>query len=436
MANVQNLASGTLVGSISASTTSLSVYVGEGSSFVIETVWPATPFYATIMPAVPNAGVANSLDSEIVEVTAVSNLNGNTILTVNRGQRGTSGKAFSDGDIVTAAIYTEDIGSASPGKGCPIGTILPYSSTTIPEGYLVCDGSAVSRTTYADLFDVIGTTYGTGDGSTTFNLPNLKGKVPVGQDTSDTSFDVLGETGGEKTHKLVNNELPKIDAYWQFHGAEHGTNVYNLKGSNSIGTRINGKYQAISGASGAYSYSDVGIRFGNNGAHNNLQPYTVLVYIIKYKDLAGTVAEVKNEYTESTDDVYSASYINSAVNAFHSGNYANFNFGAFTVTNQERVLGTHTCTVAGTYLIIMSLSFDLSGGGYVVRKCYKNNTMVAADTPNIINQTSSSRMGGTFATVQTLAVGDVVKMTYQGYTSGSGVASNKPNNGWAMIRII
>ena len=313
MANIQNLASGTLVGSISASTTSLSVYVGEGSSFVIETVWPATPFYATIMPAVPNAGVANSLDSEIVEVTAVSNLNGNTILTVNRGQRGTSGKAFSDGDIVTAAIYTEDIGSANPGKGCPIGTILPYSSTTIPEGYLVCDGSAVSRTTYADLFDVIGTTYGTGDGSTTFNLPNLKGKVAVGQDTSDTSFDVLGETGGEKTHTLVNNELPKIDAYWQFHGTEHGTNVYNLKGSNSIGTRINGKYQAISGASGAYSYADVGIRFGNNGAHNNLQPYTVLVYIIKYKDLAGTAAEVKNEYTESTEDVYSTSYINTTL---------------------------------------------------------------------------------------------------------------------------
>lgn len=313
MANVQNLASGTLVGSISASTTSLSVYVGEGSSFVIETVWPATPFYATIMPAVPNAGVANSLDSEIVEVTAVSNLNGNTILTVNRGQRGTSGKAFSDGDIVTAAIYTEDIGSASPGKGCPIGTILPYSSTTIPEGYLVCDGSAVSRTTYADLFDVIGTTYGTGDGSTTFNLPNLTGRVPVGQDANDTSFDVLGETGGEKTHTLVNNELPKIDAYWQFHGTEHGTNVYNLKGSNSIGTRINGKYQAISGASGAYSYADVGIRFGNNGAHNNLQPYTVLVYIIKYKDLAGTVAEVKNEYTESADDVYSTDYINTTL---------------------------------------------------------------------------------------------------------------------------
>lgn len=313
MANVQNLASGTLVGSISASTTSLSVYVGEGSSFVIETVWPATPFYATIMPAVPNAGVANSLDSEIVEVTAVSNLNGNTVLTVNRGQRGTSGKAFSDGDIVTAAIYTEDIGSASPGKGCPIGTILPYSSTTIPEGYLVCDGSAVSRTTYADLYAVIGTTYGAGDGSTTFNLPNLKGKVPVGQDTSDTDFDVLGETGGEKTHQLVKGELPYIDAYFSIHGSEHGTNFYKGNGNSWKGTYIGNKYMASTGATGAYSYNDVGIAFGSNQAHNNLQPYSVLVYIIKYKDLAGTAAEVKNEYTESTEDVYSTSYINTTL---------------------------------------------------------------------------------------------------------------------------
>jgi hypothetical protein len=55
----------------------------------------------------------------------------------------------------------------------PTGTILTISSTTIPEGYLAADGSEVSRTTYAALFSVIGTQYGDGDGSTTFNLPNL-----------------------------------------------------------------------------------------------------------------------------------------------------------------------------------------------------------------------------------------------------------------------
>lgn len=55
----------------------------------------------------------------------------------------------------------------------PVGTILPYGGSTAPEGYLLCNGQAVSRTTYSDLFDVIGTTYGTGDGNTTFNLPAL-----------------------------------------------------------------------------------------------------------------------------------------------------------------------------------------------------------------------------------------------------------------------
>lgn len=57
-------------------------------------------------------------------------------------------------------------------KQVPTGLILPYGGSTAPEGFLICDGSAISRTTYADLFAVIGTTYGTGDGSTTFNLPN------------------------------------------------------------------------------------------------------------------------------------------------------------------------------------------------------------------------------------------------------------------------
>ena len=55
----------------------------------------------------------------------------------------------------------------------PIGTINMYASTTVPSGWLLCDGSAVSRTTYSSLFNIIGTTYGVGDNSTTFNIPNL-----------------------------------------------------------------------------------------------------------------------------------------------------------------------------------------------------------------------------------------------------------------------
>ena len=268
MANVQNLASGTLTSSISASTTSLSVYVGEGSSFVIETVWPATPFYATIMPAVPNAGVANSLDSEIVEVTAVSNLNGNTILTVNRGQKGTTAKAFDEGAVVTNGIYMDDVGS-------PTGTISMFAGSTAPTGYLICDGSAVSRTTYAGLFGVIGTAYGTGDGSTTFNLPNLKGRVAVGKNAGDTSFDTLGETGGEKTHKLTTTEMPSH----RHHLRRDGAGVYmGIAGGPGSGNALSGNF----GTTSIWPDSIQAESVGGSGAHNNLQPYIVLNYIIKY----------------------------------------------------------------------------------------------------------------------------------------------------------
>ncbi|MBR2008287.1 MAG: tail fiber protein [Alistipes sp.] len=77
----------------------------------------------------------------------------------------------------------------------PTGSIKPFAGTTIPDGYLLCDGSAVSRTTYAALFAVIGTTYGTGDGSTTFNLPDCRNRFirQYWNNTSNIGFTTEGE---------------------------------------------------------------------------------------------------------------------------------------------------------------------------------------------------------------------------------------------------
>lgn len=86
----------------------------------------------------------------------------------------------------------------------PAGIIMPFAGTTAPEGYLMCDGSAVSRTAYATLFAVIGTTFGSGDGSTTFNVPDLSGRVPLGV----SSAHLLGSTGGSETVTLTEQELP------------------------------------------------------------------------------------------------------------------------------------------------------------------------------------------------------------------------------------
>ena len=77
-----------------------------------------------------------------------------------------------------------------------VGAIKPWGKATAPVGYLLCDGTAVSRTTYADLFAVISTTYGTGNGSTTFNTPNLQGKTPQGYDGNTYN---LAATGGANT---------------------------------------------------------------------------------------------------------------------------------------------------------------------------------------------------------------------------------------------
>jgi microcystin-dependent protein len=93
------------------------------------------------------------------------------------------------------------------GNPTPTGAIMMWPMPTAPTGYLVCDGSAQSRSIYASLFAVIGTTYGVGDGSSTFNLPNLKGQVPVGLDASQTEFNAVAKSGGAKTVTLTESEL-------------------------------------------------------------------------------------------------------------------------------------------------------------------------------------------------------------------------------------
>lgn len=84
-----------------------------------------------------------------------------------------------------------------------------WFTDTAPTGWLICDGSAVSRTTYADLFAVIGTTYGAGDGSTTFGLPNLSGRVPAGM--GGIYFPALGDLVGVETHTISQSELPEVN---------------------------------------------------------------------------------------------------------------------------------------------------------------------------------------------------------------------------------
>jgi microcystin-dependent protein len=151
----------------------------------------------------------------------------------------------------------------------PSGVITAFGGSSAPTGYLLCDGTAVSRTTYSALYAVVGTTYGSGDGSTTFNVPNLKGKVAVGRDSSQSEFDALGETSGEKTVTLTEAQMP--------------SHTHSLSPGQVVGT-------GWTGGSTGNAYSPLGNNpqyntsissTGSGEAHNNLQPYLVINYIIK-----------------------------------------------------------------------------------------------------------------------------------------------------------
>ena len=189
------------------------------------------------------------------------------------------------------------------------GTIIPYGGSSAPSGFLLCDGSAVSRTTYATLFGVIGTTFGSGDGSTTFNVPDLRGRVPAGKDnmggsaasrlTSTTMTpdgNTLGASGGEQTHTLTIAELASHG-----HDVRGTTNgIYNttvgLKDNNCI--NIQGDDNANGGTSGLVTNNSASNPYvgstGSGTAHNNVQPTLIVNYIIATQDTsgAGTVTSV------------------------------------------------------------------------------------------------------------------------------------------------
>ena len=107
------------------------------------------------------------------------------------------------------AVAYQTIKGAS-GLYVPVGMIMSWTKASTPTGFLICDGSAISRTTYAALFDAIGTTHGVGDGSTTFNLPDLQGRLPVGDD-GGVSYTVAGTGGNVNVSPSVTDNIAVAD---------------------------------------------------------------------------------------------------------------------------------------------------------------------------------------------------------------------------------
>ena len=178
---------------------------------------------------------------------------------------------------------------ATSSPSCP-GQLCISCAEKAPEGWLPCDGSMVSRQDYHQLFAVISTTFGSGDGNTTFQLPDLQGKVAVGKAAEASVFGKLGACGGEASHVLQVNEMPAHthNVHDQGHShhilakgrrfVSHGRKdfgVDQLGCSNAEGIDGNGH---TDGAHSNISESTVGA----GEAHNNMPPYIVMSYFIKY----------------------------------------------------------------------------------------------------------------------------------------------------------
>ena len=146
-----------------------------------------------------------------------------------------------------------------------VGEIKMWAGDTVPYGWLLCDGSEVSKTEYPYLYSSIGDLWGVPNSSSNFKLPDLTGRVPVGYNSADTDFAPVGHTGGEKTHKLKITEIP-----------EHTHRLYSRSVYNGSGNYIAHCNEGSSSTSYAYSTGSA----GSGAAHNNLQPYAVVKYII------------------------------------------------------------------------------------------------------------------------------------------------------------
>lgn len=156
----------------------------------------------------------------------------------------------------------------SAAQPTPTGAILAFAGATgsVPDGWLLCDGTVVSRTVYANLFALVGTVYGAGDGFTTFALPNFRGSVPVGLDVAQSEFDTLGEVGGSKTH-----------SHFEMVGYD-GNGFFMRPEGQSPGTKVITTSRGLLTPGAATSAS---ARFNRTETDTTLQPYVVVNYIIR-----------------------------------------------------------------------------------------------------------------------------------------------------------
>lgn len=203
----------------------------------------------------------------------------------------------------------------------PIGSVVEWYSETIPDNWLICNGQEISRTEYSELFSVLDTTYGAGDGSTTFNIPNMSSRFAVGLDKNDTDFNALGKVGGSKsedithnhtipghTHTTANHTLTIAEMPNHGHGLaiSGGTTAGQIDRVALDGYDQGRWYSTVEpvGGSQPHNHGNTGstpLTTNNNTTNTNistLPPYITVYYIIKAKQSQAVVATEEVEISD------------------------------------------------------------------------------------------------------------------------------------------
>jgi microcystin-dependent protein len=156
---------------------------------------------------------------------------------------------------------------ADPVSAAPAGTVVAFAGQSLPQGWLLCDGSAVSRNTYPVLFGIVGTTYGEGDMVTTFNVPDLRGRTTIGTGQGGGLTNrTLAMTGGEEKHTLTVAEMP--------------AHAHDEKGTNRLDVATGGGIHVQDVDNETFAQFNTST-VGGGGSHNVMQPFMALQYIIK-----------------------------------------------------------------------------------------------------------------------------------------------------------
>jgi microcystin-dependent protein len=235
---------------------------------------PGTP------PTSPNFGAPRYADSDTMsfseQVNAITDtVDAKAVLTTD--SRLSDERVPEDGSVTTAKIASGGLTLAALAEA--VANVIPkagdlvQSAASTRAGYVLCDGTAYSRSTYAALFAAIGTNFGPGDGETTFNVPDYRGRVIIGAGSgTDLSPRTLGQYGGEETHQLTAAEsgvngngyaASSFNAFVEYTGAPADVDGYI--GESPLEWGVN-----VSSATGA----SLAARNADN-AHNNMQPYGV-----------------------------------------------------------------------------------------------------------------------------------------------------------------